>query len=127
MCPSLLCHSRLFSMFNDYSTLQISTFAILSTWSIKTSSLQHMSFPYYGVNLHVSYDANGFDELYSISLIGNASYKKQVPFDVRYVENTINPFYFTIWKFYEHTSFSYNNVSFTSYYCHRCYNNIFKS
>jgi hypothetical protein len=40
-----------------------------------------MSFPYYGVSLHVFYDANGFDEFYSISLIENASYKKQVSFD----------------------------------------------
>jgi hypothetical protein len=55
-----------------------------------------MFFPYYGVSLHVSYDANEFDEIYSISMIGKASYKKQVPFYAWYVKNTINPFYFTI-------------------------------
>jgi len=42
--------------------------------------------------LHVSYDENGIDEFYRISLIENASYKEQVLFDARYVGNNINPF-----------------------------------
>ncbi len=99
----------------------------LSLESIKTSSFQPMSSPYYCASLHVSYDANGIDEFYKISQIIIASYRKQVSFDVWYIENTINPYYFTIWKFYKHTSFSFNNMSFTSCYYHRCYYNKIKS
>jgi hypothetical protein len=54
MCPSLLCQSRVFSMFDEF--FHITNFNICNTLSleyVETSSLQPKSFPYYGVSLHI--------------------------------------------------------------------------
>jgi len=64
--------------------------------------------------------------LNGITLIENASYKQQIPFYTKYIENVINPFYFTIGNFYKYTSFPNYNMSFTSYDYHRCCYNKFE-